>query len=362
MTPASARARRAEPSPQAPSRHQRQSAMNGDCRVLTAKVLLDRDFVIGETDPRLFGAFVEHLGRCVYGGIFEPGHPKADEKRLPRATCWRWCASSAPTIMRYPGGNFVSGYNWEDGVGPVERAAAPARSRLDVDRAEHVRHQRVHRLVPGRRHRADARRQSRHARPRRGAQPRRVLQPSGRHGALRPAPRARLGAAARHQVLVPRQRDGRPVADGDEDGDRIRPHRDRGRQDDEVDRSRRSSLPPAARPAAPCRPSAPGRTPCSSTPSITSSTSRCTPISTTTPATTAAFLASPDLMDNFIEEVVAIADAVAARRRSGKRIMLSFDEWNVWYRTRRGRAGARQAGLAGRAADPRGDLHDGRTR
>jgi alpha-N-arabinofuranosidase len=51
----------------------------------------------------------------------------------------------------------------------------------------------------------------------------------------------------------------------------------------------------------------------------------------------AAFLASPDLMDDFIEEVVAIADAVAARRRSGKRIMLSFDEWNVWYRTRRNR-------------------------
>ena len=53
---------------------------------------------------------------------------------------------------------------------------------------------------------------------------------------------------------------------------------------------------------------------------------------------TPAFLASCDLMDNFIEEVVAIADAVAARRRSAKRIMLSFDEWNVWYRTRRNRA------------------------
>src|SRR5262245_2130177 len=50
---------------------------------------------------------------------------------------------------------------------------------------------------------------------------------------------------------------------------------------------------------------------------------------------TAAFLASPDLMDSFIEEVVAMADAVAARRRSPKRLMLSFDEWNVWYRTRR---------------------------
>ena len=53
---------------------------------------------------------------------------------------------------------------------------------------------------------------------------------------------------------------------------------------------------------------------------------------------TAAFLASPDLMDSFIDEVVAIADAVAAKRRSPKRMMLSFDEWNVWYRTRRKRA------------------------
>jgi len=52
---------------------------------------------------------------------------------------------------------------------------------------------------------------------------------------------------------------------------------------------------------------------------------------------TAAFLASSDLMDSFIDEVVAIADAAAARRRSAKRIMLSFDEWNVWYRTRRSR-------------------------
>jgi alpha-L-arabinofuranosidase len=52
---------------------------------------------------------------------------------------------------------------------------------------------------------------------------------------------------------------------------------------------------------------------------------------------TASFLASPDIMDRFIDEVVAIADAAAARRRSPKRLMLSFDEWNVWYRTRRTR-------------------------
>ena len=62
---------------------------------------------------------------------------------------------------------------------------------------------------------------------------------------------------------------------------------------------------------------------------------------------TAAFLASPDLMDSFIDEVVAIADAVAARRRSSKRIMLSFDEWNVWYRTR-AQARRRGSSRAGR--------------
>ena len=84
------------------------------------KVLLDRNFAIGETDRRLFGAFVEHLGRCVYDGIYEPGHPTADGKGF-RGDVLELVRELAPTIMRYPGGNFVSGYNWEDGVGPVEQ-------------------------------------------------------------------------------------------------------------------------------------------------------------------------------------------------------------------------------------------------
>ena len=82
-----------------------------------ANVLMDRDFAIGHTDPRLFGAFVEHLGRCVYGGIYEPGHPTADAKGF-RQDVLALVKELGPTIMRYPGGNFVSGYNWEDGVGP----------------------------------------------------------------------------------------------------------------------------------------------------------------------------------------------------------------------------------------------------
>ncbi len=92
-----------------------------------ARVLMDRDFAIGHTDPRLFGAFVEHLGRCVYGGIYEPGHPSADARGF-RKDVLALVKELGPTIVRYPGGNFVSGYNWEDGVGPVGKRPA----RLDL--------------------------------------------------------------------------------------------------------------------------------------------------------------------------------------------------------------------------------------
>ncbi|MBL8837244.1 MAG: alpha-N-arabinofuranosidase, partial [Alphaproteobacteria bacterium] len=84
------------------------------------EALVDRDFVLGETDRRLFGAFVEHLGRCVYGGIYEPTHPTADKHGF-RGDVLALVRELKPTIMRYPGGNFVSGYNWEDGIGPKEQ-------------------------------------------------------------------------------------------------------------------------------------------------------------------------------------------------------------------------------------------------
>src|SRR5471030_2368573 len=86
-------------------------------------VSLRADAVIGETDPRLFGAFVEHLGRCVYGDIYEPEHPTADARGF-RQDVLALVRELAPTIMRYPGGNFVSGYNWEEGVGPVDKRPA----------------------------------------------------------------------------------------------------------------------------------------------------------------------------------------------------------------------------------------------
>ena len=84
-----------------------------------ARITLDRDFTIGEVPRRIFGSFVEHMGRCVYTGIFEPGHPEADEHGNRRDVL-ELVKELRPSIVRYPGGNFVSGYNWEDGVGPVE--------------------------------------------------------------------------------------------------------------------------------------------------------------------------------------------------------------------------------------------------
>lgn len=76
-------------------------------------------FTVGDVDKRIFGSFIEHLGRAVYGGIFEPGHPKADEDGF-RTDVLDAVRELGVPIVRYPGGNFVSGYNWEDGVGPVE--------------------------------------------------------------------------------------------------------------------------------------------------------------------------------------------------------------------------------------------------
>ncbi|MEU3145030.1 MULTISPECIES: alpha-N-arabinofuranosidase [unclassified Streptomyces] len=85
----------------------------------TARFTLDPAFTVGPVDPRLFGSFVEHLGRCVYTGIHEPGHPAADADGL-RTDVLDLVRELGVTAIRYPGGNFVSGYRWEDSVGPAE--------------------------------------------------------------------------------------------------------------------------------------------------------------------------------------------------------------------------------------------------
>ena len=85
-----------------------------------ARIVVDRDNTVGPVNRRIFGSFVEHLGRCVYDGIFEPGHPSADPDGF-RTDVMDLVRELGVTTIRYPGGNFVSGYRWEDGVGPRER-------------------------------------------------------------------------------------------------------------------------------------------------------------------------------------------------------------------------------------------------
>lgn len=95
--------------------------------MFTCTATIDPDFVIAPVPRRLFGSFVEHMGRAVYGGIFEPGHPEADADGI-RLDVVKLTRELGVTAVRYPGGNFVSGYRWEDGVGPV----AERPTRLDL--------------------------------------------------------------------------------------------------------------------------------------------------------------------------------------------------------------------------------------
>jgi alpha-L-arabinofuranosidase len=81
------------------------------------KILFDREYQIGPVDPRLFGGFLEHIGRAVYQGVYEPGLKLADENGF-RKDVLSSLKKLHFTAMRYPGGNFASGYHWMDGIGP----------------------------------------------------------------------------------------------------------------------------------------------------------------------------------------------------------------------------------------------------
>ena len=202
-----------------------------------ARVFLRRSPTRADFDRRVLGAFLEHLGRAIYTGVYEPGSPLADAKGF-RTDVAREVKELGVPIVRYPGGNFVSGYNWLDGVGPEGEASGRARARLELDRDEPVRHERVHRLVPRGRHRAAAGSQFRHRHSRDGGRLRRVLQRRARHEVERPAALARLRRAAQRALLVPRQRDGRSMADRADAGARVRTQGARRRAADAGDRSR----------------------------------------------------------------------------------------------------------------------------
>ncbi|MBE6974775.1 MAG: alpha-N-arabinofuranosidase [Ruminococcaceae bacterium] len=85
-----------------------------------AKIIIDKDFQVSTIDRRIYGSFIEHLGRAVYQGIYQPGSPFADDQGFRTDTLELVRELEVP-MVRYPGGNFVSGYKWEDGVGPREQ-------------------------------------------------------------------------------------------------------------------------------------------------------------------------------------------------------------------------------------------------
>src|ERR1700723_3684383 len=94
---------------------------------MIASVTAHREYQISKIDSRVYGAFLEHLGRAIYTGIYEPDHPSADANGM-RGDVAKLVRELKVPIVRYPGGQFVSAYNWEDGVGPPENRP----TRLDL--------------------------------------------------------------------------------------------------------------------------------------------------------------------------------------------------------------------------------------
>lgn len=304
---------------------------------MQAQVRLDRAEVIGETDPRLFGTFVEHVGRCVYGGLYEPGHPQADERGFRRDVLGL-VRELQPTVARYPGGNFVSGYNWEDGVGPPSQRPR----RLDLAWLSTETNQ------FGTNEFMDWCRLA-------GIEPMLAVN-LGTRG----------GDAARNLLEYCNHPGGTAWSDLRRSHGWEQPHGVKlwclGNEMDGPWQMETKTAAEYARAAAEAAKLMKWMQPGIELAACGSS-GRNMPTFGAWEATvlerafdhvdyvslhtylnnwaqdTPAFLASADLMDGFIEEVVAIADSVAARKRSTRKIMLSFDEWNVWYRTRGGDGG-----------------------
>ena len=90
---------------------------------MKALIKIDTENVKSRIQPELFGSFVEHMGRNVYGGVYDPEHPLSDEQGF-RKDVMEAVKGLRPAVVRYPGGNFVSGYCWKDGIGPKSGRSA----------------------------------------------------------------------------------------------------------------------------------------------------------------------------------------------------------------------------------------------
>jgi alpha-L-arabinofuranosidase len=296
---------------------------------MPAHVILDRDFTIGEIDPRLFGGFAEHLGRHIYEGFYEPDHPTADERGF-RTDVLELVRELQMPVMRYPGGNFISGYNWEDGVGP--RRERPRR--LDLA------WQSVETNQFGTNEFADWCRQADSA-PMlavnlgtRGPEEARNLveycnHPSGTYWSDL---RRKHGWEDPHAVklwCLGNEMDG-PWQIGHKTATEY------GRIAAEAAKVMKWTDPSLE--LVVCGSSGGGMSTFGSwelevlehTYDHVDYLSLHTYLGNAD-GDTPSFLSRTDAMGDFIEQAVALCDAVAARRKSSKRMMLSFDEWNVWY-------------------------------
>ncbi len=297
-----------------------------------AKLIVDRDFAISDIDRRLFGAFVEHMGRCVYTGIYEPGHKTADDKGF-RQDVADLTKELGVSIVRYPGGNFLSGYNWEDGVGP--KSERPRRLDLAwfstetnafgtnefIDWCRKIDVEPMLGVNLGTRGIDEARRFVEYCNHPSGSQ---LSDLRRKHGYEKP-----------HDVkfwCLGNEMDG-PWQIG------AKTAKEYGRLALETAKVMRW-VDPSIELAA-----------CGSSNRDMATYARWEyevldhcfdyvdfislhTYFTNPQDSTEEFLGNIELLDYFIKEVVAIADAVAATRRSPKRIMLSLDEWNVWYKAR----------------------------
>ena len=294
-----------------------------------ARAVLARELAIDAIDDRLYGSFIEHLGRAIYGGLYEPGHPTADGQGFRGDVLDHVRALNTP-IVRYPGGNFVSGYRWEDGVGALN--ARP--SRLDLawkslepnafGTDEFVRWCRKAGTEPMMAINLGTR----------GVDAARSLVEYCNHpsGTQYSDWRVENGCAEPHNIKV-------WCLGNEMDGDWQIGHKtalEYGRLAEEAAKVMRWVDPTIELVACGSSSRTMSTFPQWEATVLEHTYAHVDYISLHTyygnrDGNTAHFLAQSIGMDAFIEEVVATCDFIRAKKRHKKRMMLSFDEWNVWF-------------------------------
>ncbi|MGP5304187.1 arabinosylfuranosidase ArfA [Brachybacterium alimentarium] len=294
---------------------------------------LNPAFRVAPVRRRTFGAFVEHLGRCVYTGIHEPGHPSADADGF-RTDVLELTRELGVSSVRYPGGNFVSGYRWEDGVGPVDErpvrhdlawhSSDPNTVGLDefMTWARKAGVEPMYAVNLGTRGVQEALDVLEYANA-----------PVGTH--LSDQRVANTGASESHDIrlwCLGNEMDG-PWQIGHKNAEEY------ARVATETARAMRMEDPDLELIACGSSNAQMETFAAWENTVLTEAYDVVDMISahvyySEKDGDQASFLASADDMDYFIDSVVATADHVRAKLKRDKRIMISFDEWNVWYQHR----------------------------